>query len=175
MSMADVNLLAPKILMHEGGFVDDPADHGGATNMGVTMGLWKRVGYDKDGDGDIDVDDLRLLTRADATIVLKQFYWDRWHGDQIESQSVADILVDWVWCSGKWGIVIPQCLLGVTADGLVGAQTIEALNAQNPGQFHQRIMGERVKFVMDIVRRDPSQGRFQRGWLNCLNDFNFSI
>ncbi|MCX6282402.1 MAG: peptidoglycan domain protein [Bacteroidetes bacterium] len=173
--MADVNLLAPKILQHEGGFVDDHADHGGATNMGVTLGMWKQVGYDKDGDGDIDVDDLRMLTRTDATIVLKQFYWDRWQGDQILSQSVADILVDWLWCSGKWGIVIPQRILGVPPDGIVGPNTMSVVNSQDPRQFHQKVMGERVKFILDIVRRDPSQGRFQKGWLNRLNDFNFSI
>ena len=58
--MAKVELLAPKILQWEGGFVNDPTDHGGATNMGVTIATWKQVGYDKDGDGDIDVDDIRL-------------------------------------------------------------------------------------------------------------------
>lgn len=39
--MANVNQLAPFILKWEGGFVNDPADLGGATNMGVTIGTWK--------------------------------------------------------------------------------------------------------------------------------------
>jgi len=64
--MANVYKLAPWILKWEGGFVNDPDDLGGATNMGVTIGTWKSCGYDKDGDGDIDVDDLRLLTREDV-------------------------------------------------------------------------------------------------------------
>ena len=50
--MANVYKLAPWILKWEGGFVNDPADLGGATNMGVTIGTWKSCGYDKDGDGD---------------------------------------------------------------------------------------------------------------------------
>ena len=129
--MANVNQLAPFILKWEGGFVNDPADLGGATNMGVTIGAWKSCGYDKDGDGDIDVDDLRLLTREDVVNrVLKPHYWDRWKADEIKSQSVANILVDWVWASGTHGIKIPQRLLGVTVDGIVGPKTIAAVNAR---------------------------------------------
>mgnify|MGYP003270818566 FL=1 len=131
--MANVNQLAPCILKWEGGFVNDPADLGGATNMGVTIGAWKSCGYDKDGDGDIDVDDLRLLTREDVVNrVLKPHYWDRWKADDIKSQSVANILVDWVWASGAHGIKIPQRLLGVSVDGIVGPKTLAAVNARNP-------------------------------------------
>ena len=126
--MANVYKLAPFILKWEGGFVNDPDDLGGATNMGVTIGTWKSCGYDKDGDGDIDVDDLRLLTREDVVNrVLKPHYWDRWKADLITSQSVANILVDWVWASGAHGIKIPQRLLGVTVDGHFGDDTEASL------------------------------------------------
>jgi len=172
--MADVNLLAPKILYHEGGFVDDPADHGGATNMGVTLSTWRQVGYDKDGDGDIDVDDIRLLTRVDAIMVLKRFYWDRWKADQINNQSVANVLVDWLWCSGKWGIVIPQRILGLDDDGIVGPVTIQKVNAADQRVLHGLIIQERKKFIDAIIARDPTQMRFRRGWINRLNDYQFS-
>lgn len=39
--MADVKKLAPFIQRWEGGFVDDPDDLGGATNMGVTIATYK--------------------------------------------------------------------------------------------------------------------------------------
>ena len=174
-TMANVNLLAPRIFKWEGGFVNDPTDRGGATNMGVTIATWRQVGYDKDGDGDIDTDDIRLLTRADATIVLKKFYWDRWKADLIQNQSVADILVDWVWASGKWGIVLPQRILKVGDDGFVGTRTIDALNAANQLAFHQSVVDARRKFISDLILRDPTQEKYRRGWLNRLADYRFSV
>lgn len=151
--------------------MNDPSDRGGATNMGVTIGTWRQVGYDKDGDGDIDICDLKLLT-ADEMIcrVLKPHYWDRWKADLIKSQKVANILVDWVWCSGVHGIKIPQRLLGIKDDGIVGDKTIEALNAQNPDKFFQAVFDARKKFLNDITISRPANKRFLKGWLNRLED-----
>ena len=172
--MANVNQLAPFILKWEGGFVNDPADLGGATNMGVTIGAWKSCGYDKDGDGDIDVDDLHLLTREDVVNrVLKPHYWDRWKADDIKSQSVANILVDWVWASGAHGIKIPQRLLGVTVDGIVGSKTLAAVNARNPRELFDMIKIARFDFIEDICRKRPANNKFKRGWMNRINDIAY--
>ena len=153
--MADVRKLAPFILKWEGGFVNDPDDLGGATNMGVTIGAWKSCGYDKDGDGDIDVDDLHLLTREDVVNrVLKPYYWDRWKADSIQDQSVANILVDWIWASGVHGIKIPQDLLGVIPDGIVGPKTLVAVNSRNPRELFDQIKIARFDFIEDICRQE---------------------
>lgn len=168
--MADIKLLVPKILKWEGGFVDDPKDHGGATNKGVTISTWQKVGYDKDLDGDIDVLDLKAITPADFERVLR-IYWNRWRADEIKDQKIAEILVDWVWGSGSWGIKIPQRLLGLKDDGIVGPKTIAAINAQNPLSFHADIYQRRKQFLQDIVTKNPSQQRFIKGWLNRLADF----
>lgn len=188
--MAKVDVLLPFILKWEGGFVNDPADAGGATNKGVTLTTWRNIGYDKDGDGDIDVQDLKLLSSADVRDrVLKPHYWDRWKADLIQSQKVANILVDWVWGSGKHGIIIPQRLLGVADDGIVGDKTLSAVNFADPDQLFDAIFQARVDFFNEIteasireyekkIGRKAKEAelmkytnkRFLKGWLNRLDD-----
>jgi len=196
--MANIKLIIPKILKWEGGFGHDKADPGGATNKGITLDTWKSYGYDIDGDGDIDVYDLKALSNLDFEYVLKLNFWDRWRADYIKTQSIAELLVDWVWASGKYGIVEPQKLLGVTADGLVGALTINAINNyHNQEELHNKIFKGRMDFIDRITAYNietyktkgfPKQGikanpnptekdlltdtfkRFQQGWKNRLND-----
>jgi lysozyme family protein len=186
--MSKIDILVPYILHWEGCFVEDPADAGGATNKGVTLTTWTQVGYDKDGDGDIDVDDLKRLTTEDVrNRVLKPCYWDRWKADRITSQKVANIVVDWTWCSGAWGIKIPQRLLGLKKDGIVGEVTLKAVNEANPEELFSKIYEARVRFFGDIVGTSVAKyeqkigckasdaellrhtnKRFLTGWMNRL-------
>ena len=141
--------------------------------MGVTIATWRKVGYDKDGDGDIDVDDLMLLTTSDVeNRVLKPHYWDRCKADTIKSQDVANILVDWVWASGAWGIKYTQQILGVGMDGIVGPKTIEAINSADPEWLFRMMWQRRSQHFCECAGQ-PGQSKFLRGWLRRLSGIQY--
>lgn len=100
--------------------------------------------------------------------VMKPHYWNRWQADRIQSQSIANIVVDWVWASGKHGITRVQRILGVTPDGIVGEKTLAALNARNPRELFDAIKRDREAFIESIIRSNPSQAVFRKGWLKRL-------
>ena len=166
--MAKAELLMPFILKWEGGFSDHPVDRGGATNMGVTLTTFQTFyGADR------TADDLRAMTEAQWLHIFKTGYLDRWQADRIVSQSLADILVDWLWASGVYGITRPQKILGVEPDGIVGEKTLAALNSQRPEPLFLQIKAARIAFVEGIVRNNPSQKVFLQGWKNRIYDLNY--
>lgn len=170
--MANSNKLVPFILSWEGGFVNDPDDLGGTTNKGITIGAF-RTYRQKNGLPRPTTEDLRNISDLEWADVFKSMYWDRWKADQIKSQSVANILVDWVWVSGKYGIEIPQKVLEVTSDGIVGPKTIDAVNKWEPKELFNAIKTERVAFIERIVKSRPANAKFRQGWLNRINALKF--
>lgn len=171
--MADINELVPLILKWEGGFVNDPDDLGGATNRGVTLATYTR--YRKDRKRPVPTaDDLKNLSREEWTDILKTYYWDRWQADRIRDQSVANILVDWVWASGVYGIKIPQQILEVTADGIVGKNTLAALSSYQPqAELFGRIKQARFEYIDRICTSRPANRKFRKGWENRIRDFRY--
>lgn len=187
--MAESKKLTPFILRWEGGYVNDPDDSGGETNRGITVAAWRQAGFDcTEKIPSLTVNDSRgrpvtytgvtrslyEMTGDEWHTVFKKFYWDRWRADEIRSQSVADILVDWVWASGAWGIRIPQRLLGVAQDGFVGPKTIAAVNAAPPEELFRKIREARLGYIDDICRSRPSNEKFRKGWLNRIDCLRFA-
>lgn len=172
--MANVEKLVPFILKWEGGFVNDPDDLGGATNRGVTIGTYasycKKQGYPAPTIGR-----LKNLSEREWTEILKTMYWDRWKADKIANQNVANILVDWVWASGVHGIKRPQKILGVSVDGIVGSQTLAAVNARDAKELFFAVKAERIRFIDEICKARPANEKFRRGWMNRINNLSFEL
>lgn len=171
--MAKIEILVPKILKWEGGFVDHPNDGGGATNKGVTIGTFtyyrKRKGLPTPS-----VNDLKVISDEEWISILKTLYWDKWKGDEIDNQSIANILVDWSWVSGGYGIIYPQQVLGVKSDGVVGNKTLTAVNTYaNQKELFKKLWNRRKLHFENIAKNDPSQKVFLGGWLNRLDEFKF--
>lgn len=161
--MADYKILKPFILKWEGGFVNDPNDSGGATNKGVTLATFRKY-----KGASVTVDDLKAITDEDWDAIFKTMYWDNCKADEINSQAVANLIVDWYWMSGTNAIKYVQRLIGADEDGIVGKQTLSRLNAKGDGLVLD-IYNCRKDFYHRIVASRPSQKRFLRGWINRLN------
>ena len=155
------------------GFANDPDDAGGATICGITLATYSTYCRQK-GYPVPTVLSLRNISYARWLDVLKTLYWDRWKATEIECQALANLLVDWVWASGVYGIKIPQRILGVKDDGIVGPQTLNALNTADWDEMFERLHKARIDFVDDIVRRKPSQKKFIRGWKRRINAITLS-
>lgn len=171
--MADIKPLGAFIRRFEGGYANDPDDRGGPTMRGVTLATYetycRRRGYPRP-----TVERLQRISDAEWWDILRTLYWDRWQADHIRNQSIAELLVDWVWASGSPGIRIPQRLVGVTVDGIVGPRTLAAVNGFEPQRaLFDRIMRARVQFIDDIVCRRPTNLKYRRGWLRRLYSITF--
>lgn len=171
--MADVNKLVPHILKWEGGFVNDPDDLGGATNKGVTFKTYKLY-RNRKGLPIPSVGDLKRLSNDEFTDILKTMFWDACRADEINSQSVANAIVDWAWHSGTTTAAKEiQRVLGVKADGIIGNITLSAINSQSPLPLFGKIKAARVKYIERICKSRPENQKYYRGWMNRINDLQY--
>jgi lysozyme family protein len=173
--MAKFEGFADKVLRLEGGYVDHPKDKGGPTKYGVILSVWKEYGHDKDGDGDIDAEDIKLLTEDDAKYIAKKIFWDYFQADHIVNQSIAEFIVDWGYNSGRKTVAeIVQQMLNIDNDGIVGPTTLSSINNADQQRFFDSLVSRRKIFLDNIVKRRPDQIVFYRGWMNRVNSFHYS-
>lgn len=172
--MADFNKYFDVLIKHEGGYVNDKDDSGGATKWGVTIHTWIANGYDKNGDGVINSEDVKLITKEDAYKIAKTLYWNPIGGDKINNQSIAEFIFDWGYNSGtKTAIKQVQGILSLDKDGIVGPKTLSAINSSNQKELFDKLQAKREQFFRNIVARKPSQIKFLKGWLIRNKSFKF--
>lgn len=165
--MADFKKALAKVLAWEGGFVNHPNDPGGATNKGITL---KTFNYYFPG----GLAALKAITDEQVETIYRSGYWRLIKGDEIESQSVAELLFDYAVNSGKSTAVRKiQKLVGVEADGIMGPITIKAINSKNPKLLFAELHDVRKAYYKAIIARNPSLEVFRKGWNRRLDSYVF--
>ncbi len=183
--MLTVQEIAEGILAREGGYVDDPDDPGGATNHGITIGTMQRLRADIDGDGDVDKDDVRRLSKAQAREILIEHYFVRPGISRLPPvlhATVFDMQVN----AGARAVRILQQLLcdmdePVSVDGAIGLQTVAAAERAAEAapeyiadaygiarrNFYYALAGRRPSARKYVMRRDGGKG----GWIRRVEEF----
>lgn len=143
------------VLKHEGGFVNNPQDPGGMTNLGVT-----KVTYEGYVNRHVDEAEMRSLTPDLVAPLYKKMYWDRIKGDDLPV-GVDYCLFDLAVNSGvgKAGKLL-QMALDVPADGLIGPMTLRALESRDPEEIIQQVCQERLDFLQSL----NTWNTFGKGW-----------
>jgi lysozyme family protein len=158
------------LLRHEGGYVDHPADRGGPTNRGVTQKTYNSFRKAK-GHATRDV---RELTEEELGELYYQGYWRPAGCHEAPNEAIAALVFDASVnhspraavrqlqqsadmpirnCDGRWGPKTRARVLAAAAD---------------PVSLVDACLLTREGFYRQIVRDDPKQGVFLRGWMNRL-------
>jgi len=187
--MADFDLAFSITSDHEGGYVSDPDDAGGETYRGIARR------YHPSWSGWKIIDDLKKINPSNLNNTLKsndglneavkryykQFYWDRFWGDSIPLQSIANELFDTsvnlgVRRSVKYlqeGLNLlnrnQEIYTDISVDGFFGPGTLKALNrylALDDDTPLIKLMNTlQGMHYIKYMRQNPTQEKYARGWL----------
>ena len=149
------------VLKHEGGFVNHPKDPGGMTNLGVTRTNWELY-----LDHDVTEADMRALTPEMVKPFYKKNYWDRIRGDELPSgvdYAAYDLAVNSG--TGRAAKYLQQ-IAGVTADGVIGPRSMEAIKNCDAEDVVDEICNMRMTFLEGLGTFET----FGKGWTTRVND-----
>lgn len=166
--MADFNKHIEKLISKEGGYVltDDPDDRGGRTFAGIS----ERANPDWPGweliDDGCALDDPGLIRLAHN--LYRDDYWQPIRGDGISSDVIVEILFSSAVLEGaRAASMMAQRALGFSGralDGIIGRDTLKALEGVDPDSFTARFALARIHLFCAIVKRNRSQLKYLRGW-----------
>lgn len=168
----------------EGGYFNHPNDPGGVTNYGISLMFLKSLGLvegDIDGDGDIDADDVKAITKENARSIFRKHFWDIPHAERLPPL-IAIAYYDFAVNAGtgRAAIVLQQAI-NMLMPGSI------AKYAGNLGPLTQKFCNEldkegnslllalaylcmRVSWYRRLAVAKPKSAVFLKGWLNRTND-----
>jgi lysozyme family protein len=190
--MKTIDQMIDDVLKHEGGYVNDPDDPGGATKYGVTIHTMRRFGVDVNGDGVVDIRDVKALDQATARAIYKREYFEGPRIDdlpEVIQANVFDMFVN----SGGNAIKILQRLVNqigkqdrwneapLTVDGVLGPMSIGATHKAAeaaPDHINDAYAIARRNYYFRIGDRRPQSRKYARtrsggkgGWIKRAEAF----
>lgn len=175
--MSLFELAIPTVLRHEGGFVNDPNDPGGATNFGVSLRWLKAQGLLDEleiEEGDLTHDQVMEVKGMTVTIAsgfYKQYWWDHYNYGAILPQAPATKIFDMaVNLGAPRAHRIVQSVVNVKQDGVIGPATLALLNTMNSMTLILDLQNEQARFYRQLALTNPARQKFLAGWLNRAYD-----
>jgi len=180
--MADFIKALPTIFLHEGRYVDNKSDPGGATNYGISLRFLIKTGdLDLDGwrdgdinhDGVIDAEDIKALTKERAGNMYRLYFWDKNGYENISDQKIATKVFDLAVNMGSYAAhkVVQRATrsavgVQIIEDGAMGQKTFRAIEMCKPEILMAAIKSEAAGVYRSIVEKKPNLEVFLKGWLN---------
>lgn len=176
------------VKVNEGGYVNNPADKGGETYAGIarnfnpTWGGWAFIDFYKRNEG-AGKQLYPCVNKScaffnkkwpDIQYLVEQFYEDRFNKNrfgEINSQKVANLLFDYHVHSQSIAIKAIQRLVGATPDGVMGTQTLAAINRANADSLFAALLTERKAFLEKVIISNAGYEQFRVGFQKRLAQF----
>ena len=162
-------------LTFEGGFVDDPVDHGGATNRGITQ----RV-YDHYRNGlNLPLRTVQDITPEELSSIYLSTYWVPARCDDLAKApgvKLAKVHFDAAVNHGPdRAIKFLQEAVGVEPDGIWGPETAAATATADEAATVTAYLAIRIARYHHDVEVDPSQAKFLPGWLKRVEQLRAAV
>ncbi|HEY6518504.1 MAG TPA: glycosyl hydrolase 108 family protein [Roseiarcus sp.] len=145
----------PFIFKAEGGYSDNPADPGGPTNFGITLGTLRAY----EGNPNLTAEDVKTLTQAVAREIYRTVYWNRMQCGALPAGLDLEVFDFGVNSGPAESVKTLQRLVGVTQDGSVGPITLAAVREFNVGDLIGRFAQARLAFYQSL-----NMPEFEQGW-----------
>lgn len=153
-----------QVIESEGGYVNDPHDHGGETNLGVTRAAWGEYMGRPIHDGE-----MRCLTVEAVEPFYKDRYWKVCRCDELPA-GVDYLVFDFAVNAGpSRAIKFLQRSVGAVEDGVIGPKTMAAVANADAAKTTALFSQAKEAFYQGIVLREPSQRKFIKGWLSRVD------
>jgi lysozyme family protein len=161
MTAANFNPCLDFVLSAEGGYVDDPLDPGGATNLGITLRVlseWRHTAVTK-----IDVQN---LTRDEAGAIYRARYWNVIHGDDLPAGVDLMVFDAGVNLGAGRSARMLQAAVGAGEDGAIGPATLGAVAGyQDRSDLISKLANAREAYYRTL----STFSHFGTGWTARVN------